>query len=67
MQLELRTAESSAYNSGMPLRVDAVYENVCAQSLVPFADTAVPLIDQTSNPARFKEAVRHRRPMGSTD
>jgi len=35
-------------------------------TLVPFADTAAPLIDRTSNPARFKEAVRRLRPMGST-
>jgi len=35
-------------------------------SLVPFSETATPLVDRTSNPVRFKEAVDRLRIMGST-
>ncbi|MCU1338755.1 MAG: hypothetical protein JWO19_4336 [Bryobacterales bacterium] len=35
-------------------------------SLVPFGDTATMLIDRTSNPAEFKEAVTRLRPSGTT-
>jgi len=35
-------------------------------SLVPFGDTATMLIDRTSNPMEFKQAVRRLRPGGST-
>src|SRR5260370_13585524 len=35
-------------------------------SLVPFGDTATMLIDRTSNPMEFKQAVRRLRPSGST-
>ncbi len=35
-------------------------------SLVPFGDTATMLIDRTSNPMEFKQAVMRLRPSGST-
>ena len=35
-------------------------------SLVPFGDTATVLIDRTSNPVEFKDAVRRLRPSGRT-
>jgi VWFA-related protein len=35
-------------------------------SLVPFGDTATVLIDRTSNPMEFKDAVRRLRPSGRT-
>jgi VWFA-related protein len=35
-------------------------------SLVPFSDTATMLVDRTSNPTEFKEAVRRLRPGGGT-
>lgn len=35
-------------------------------SLVPFGDTATMLIDRTSNPMEFKEAVRKLQPTGTT-
>jgi len=35
-------------------------------SLVPFGETATVLIDRTSNPAEFKDAVRRLRPSGRT-